>query len=204
MTIVPAVGLHLLRVHSRVEDADGVLRVLWQPPPPPPIEGEEPSPVEDIADLDPEPISSANLYHGDVRPVGLAGRFFAALEDVDEIGDALPDAMRVTPGIGGAFWYHSVVSGAHLAVWDGNLQAPESGLYRFRFGEAHGEMKVIIDGETLIDTRADKEVEVELVEGERRIRLEYLTSAGSPWFEVLWAPPGQPESRWAGVSVACA
>ena len=56
-------------------------------------------------------------------------------------------------------------------------------------------MKVIIDGETLIDTRADREVEVELVEGERRIRLEYLTSAGSPWFEVLWAPPGQPESR---------
>ena len=195
VTIVPAVGLHVLRVHSRVEDADGVLRVLWQPPPPPPIEGEEPSPVEDIADLDPEPISSANLYHGDVRPVGLAGRFFADLEDVDGIGDALPDAMRVTPGIGGAFWYHSVVSGAHLAVWDGNLQAPESGLYRFRFGEAHGEMKVIIDGETLIDTRADREVEVELVEGERRIRLEYLTSAGSPWFEVLWAPPGQPESR---------
>ena len=53
VTIAPAVGLHVLRVHSRVEDADGVLRVLWQPPPPPPIEGEEPSPVEDIADLDP-------------------------------------------------------------------------------------------------------------------------------------------------------
>ena len=195
VTIVPAVGLHVMRVHSRVEDENGVLRVLWRPPPPPPMEGEAPSPVEDNADQNPEPISSTNLYHGDVRPVGLAGRFFVDLEDVDEISDALPDAMRVTPGIGGAFWYHSVVSGPHLAVWDGKLDAPESGLYRFRFGEAHGEMKVIIDGETLIDTRADREVEVELVEGEHRIRLEYLTSAGSPWFEVLWSPPGQPESR---------
>ena len=194
VTIAPAVGLHSLIVQSRIEDADGVLRVLWQLPPPP-EESDEPLPVEKIADQRPEPITSANLYHGDVRPVGLAGRFFAELDDVEEIGDAVPDAMRVTPGIGGAFWYHSVVGGAHLAVWDGNLQAPESGLYRFRFGEAHGELKVIIDGENRIDTRSNREGEVELVEGEHRIRLEYLTSAGSPWFEVLWAPPGAPESR---------
>lgn len=93
------------------------------------------------------------------------------------------------------FWYHSVVEGRHIAVWDGTLNVPDSGLHRFRFGEVHGEMRLNIDGETVIDTRAVRESEVELVEGRHQIRLEYWTSAGSPWFEALWMPPGQPESR---------
>ena len=192
--IAPAVGLHALEVHSVAQDADGVLRLLWQPPPRPKEEDEGTSDKES-AEQSLEPISASNLYHGDVRPVGLAGRFFKSLQDAAEIGDTAPDAMRVTPGVGGAFWYNSVVEGAHLAVWDGILHAPESGLYRFRFGEVHGEMEVVLDGGTVIDTRADRETELELLEGEHRIRLEYVTSAGSPRFEVLWTPPGQPESR---------
>ena len=119
------------------------------------------------------------------------------MEDATEIGDISPDAMQITPGVGGAFWYNSVVEGAHLAVWDGTLNVPESGLHRFRFGEVHGEMRLNVDGETVIDTRAGRESELELVEGRHRIRLEYQTSAGSPWFEALWTPPGQPESRIA-------
>ena len=56
-------------------------------------------------------------------------------------------------------------------------------------------VKVVIDDEAVIDTGAKRESEVELSRGEHRIRLEYVTSAGSPWFEVLWTPPGQSESR---------
>ena len=85
--------------------------------------------------------------------------------------------------------------GNSLAVWDGTLDIPESGLYRFRLGEVHGEMKLTIDGEMIADTRKNREADVDLVEGRHRIGLEYLTSAGSPWFEVLWTPPGQQESR---------
>lgn len=191
--VVPAVGLHALEVRTRVEDTDGALRLLWRQPPP--QEDEQPPEDEDSEKRDLEPIFAGNLYHGDVRPVGLVGRFFDAVDDAAEIGDAIPYAARVTPGVGGAFWYHSVVEGRHIAVWDGTLNLPDSGLHRFRFGEVHGEMRLNIDGETVIDTRADRESEVELVEGRHRIRLEYQTSAGSPRFEVLWTPRGQPESR---------
>ena len=190
--IEPAVGLHALEVRSQVKDADGVLRLLWQPPPAPPKEGEP----EEGSELKPlAPISASNLYHGDARAVGLAGRFFSGVGNADTINGVVPDAAQVTPNIGGAFWYHSVVEGEHLAVWDGTLHAPDPGLYRFRLGHVHGELKVVIDGDTVVDSHADREAEVELVGGEHRIRLEYLTSADSPWFEVMWTPPGEPESR---------
>ena len=193
--IEPSVGLHALEVQANVSDADGVLRLLWRPP--------SVSPEEDSGEMQGKgwsgqqlnPISSGNLYHGDVRPVGLAGRYFGGLESAEQIGDNVPDAMQITPGVGGAFWYDSVVEGPHLGVWDGTLNVPETGAYRFRFGEVHGEIKLILNGDALIDTRGERESEAELLAGRHRIRLEYLTSAGSPRFEVLWTRPGEPEMR---------
>ena len=82
-----------------------------------------------------------------------------------------------------------------LRCGDGTLSVPETGAYRFRFGEVHGEIKLILNGDVLIDTRGEREAEAELFAGRHRIRLEYLTSAGSPRFEVLWTPPGEPEMR---------
>ena len=110
MTIEPAVGLHTLEVLSRVESAEGVLRLLWQPPPVP-MEGEASISDEDTQARALEPIPAGNLYHGDVRPLGLAGRFFGAAKDAGQIADTLPDALQVTPGVGEAFWYNSVVDG---------------------------------------------------------------------------------------------
>lgn len=192
--IVPAVGLHALEVRTRVDDTDGALQLLWRQPPKLLSDDERLSDAEIVPEAL-EPISASNLYHGDVRPVGLVGRFFGGIEDASLIGNAVYDATQITPGVGGAFWYNSVVEGAHLAVWDGTLNVPDSGLHGFRLEEVHGEMRLNIDGETVIDTRDGRESEVELVEGRHRIRLEYQTSAGSPRFEVLWTPPGQPESR---------
>lgn len=193
--IEPSIGLHDLEVQSTVIDTDGVLRLLWRPP--------YVSPEDDVDQVQDggesgrqlKPISSGNLYHGDVRPFGLAGRYFGELKDAGQIGDNGPDAMQVTPGVGGAFWYDSVVEGSHLAVWDGTLSVPETGAYRFRFGEVHGEIELILNGDALIDTRGEREAEAELFAGRHRIRLEYLTSADSPRFEVLWTPPGEPEMR---------
>ncbi|MCY4578355.1 MAG: PA14 domain-containing protein, partial [Chloroflexi bacterium] len=186
-----------LEVRSRVEETDGVLRLLWRQPPIPLNDGKQATEQESVSEPPLVPISASNLYHGDVRPVGLVGRFFRGIEDPREIDRVLPDAQRVTPGIGGAFWYNSVVEGAHLAIWDGVLNVPEAGLYRLRLNEVHGEMKLILDGETIIDSRSDRETEVELSAGRNRIRLEYVAASGSPRFEVLWTPPGQAESRIA-------
>ena len=196
--IEPAVGLHALEVRAHVADNNGALRLLWQPPPLEQDEDGGNDERESEAKLQPlAPIPIEHLYNGDVRPIGLAGRFFVGGDaaTLDELGDAVPDAMQLTAGIGGAFWYNAVVDAPYAAVWDGSLAVSESGLYRFRFGGIHGNMRVLMDGETLIDTRGDREVELELSAGEHRIRLEYEHGGGSPFFELLWTPPGEGTSR---------
>lgn len=199
--IEPAVGLHALEVRAHVANNDGALRLLWQPPPLERdedggnSEGDESNVDAELQPLAPIPIE--HLYNGDVRPIGLAGRFFVGGDAaaLDELGDAVPDAMQLTAGIGGAFWYNAVVDAPYVAVWDGSLAVSESGLHRFRFGGIHGNMRALIDGEPLIDTRGDREVELELSAGEHRIRLEYEHGGGSPFFELLWTPPGEGTSR---------
>ena len=196
--IESAVGLHALEVRAHVADNSGALRLLWQPPP---LERDDDD-GNDEGDAEIEllplaPIPIEHLYNGDVRPIGLAGRFFEGGDaaTLDELDDAVPDAMQLTAGIGGAFWYDPVVDAPYVAVWDGSLAVSESGLYRFRFGGLHGDMRALLDGEPLIDTRGDREVELELSEGEHRIRLEYEHGGGSPFFELLWTPPGEGTSR---------
>lgn len=193
VTVEPAVGLHMFEVRSKVDNPDGILRLLWKQPPPPTEDDLDKE--EDAGEPQFKPITASNLYHGDVRPVGLAGRYFKGIDDANEIDGAIPDAMQITPGIGGAFWYNSVVDDTHLAVWDGNLNVPMSGRYRFKLGEVRGEMRISLDDETLLDTRGEREREIELVEGRHSIRLEYQTGDNSPLFEILWTPPKQPESR---------
>ena len=199
--IEPAVGLHALEVRAHVANNAGALRLLWQPPPLERdedggnSEGDESNVDAELQPLAPIPIE--HLYNGDVRPIGLAGRFFVGGDAamLGDLGDAVPDAMQLTAGIGGAFWYNAVVDAPYAAVWDGNFAVSESGLHRFRFGGIHGNMRVLMDGELLIDTRGDREVELELSAGEHRIRLEYEHGGGSPFFELLWTPPGEGESR---------
>lgn len=196
--IEPAVGLHALEVRAHVGNSDGALRLLWQPPPLERDEDDGNDEGEAEAELQPlAPIPIEHLYNGDVRPIGLAGRFFVGgnAATLDDLGDAVPDAMQLTAGIGGAFWYDAVVDAPYAAVWDGSIAVSESGLHRFRFGGIHGNMRVLMDGETLIDTRGDREVELDLSEGEHRIRLEYEHGGGSPFFELLWTPPGEGTSR---------
>ena len=195
VTIAPSVGLHSIDVRGLVRDTDGILRLLWQVPPSPPKEGRQLPADEEGGKQTLEPIPANNLYHGDIRPVGLSGRFFKSAEDRIQIAESVPDAMQITSGVGGAFWYHPVIEESHLAVWDGTLNVPESGLHRFRLGNVHGELKVTVNGDTVIDTRGEREIEVDLAAGRHRIGLEYLSRAGSPWFEILWTPPGQGESR---------
>lgn len=198
--IEPAVGLHTLEVRAYVEGNAGALRLLWQPPPLERDEDDGNDDGEGDAELELQPLAPIpieHLYNGDVRPIGLVGRFFEGGDAAtpDDLNDVVPDAMQLTAGIGGAFWYDPVVGAPYAAVWDGSLAVSESGLYRFRFGGLHGDMRALLDGEPLIDTRGNREVELELSEGEHRLRLEYEHGGGSPFFELLWTPPGEGTSR---------
>ena len=121
MRIEPAIGLHALEVRADALDAGDALRLLWLPP------SDTDSDEEDAHKETLTPIPVNHLYHGDVRPIGLAGRFFKGAKDASEIGDTIPYAMRVTPSMGMASWYAPVVDGEHVAVWDGTLHAPKSG-----------------------------------------------------------------------------
>lgn len=167
--IRPAVGLHTLRVQGRVEDRSEILRLLWRPP-----------------GRDLMPIPAAHLYHGAIRPMGLAGRFYQGDE---EVAGVLADALRVTP-VTDAFWYDPVLTEPYFAVWQGNLDVRQGGVYDFSL-EAFGDLKLYIDGAVVADSRGESESQVTLLEGPRRIRLEYFSEFSPSEFEVRWAPPGQ-------------
>lgn len=170
VTINAAVGLHTLRVTGRVENLTEILRLLWRPP---------------GGDL--TPIPAKNLYHGAVRPVGLAGRFFQGNE---ERAGVSADALRVTP-VADTFWYDPVLTEPYFAVWEGLLDVPQDGEYGFAL-EAFGDLKLFIDGALTADTQGESESRVKLVAGSRRIRLEYFSEFAPSEYEVRWAPPGQP------------
>ena len=172
--IEPAVGIHAIEVRGRVEDDPGVLRLAWRPP------GGEMQPI---------PID--NLYHGAIRPMGLTGRFFKGDRRTE---DGVPDAMRVTTTVGSAFWYKPVVPEPYFAVWEGALDVPSDGQYRFRLREIFGEMRLFVDGALVADTNGRHEGEASLSQGQRDIRLEYFSAHPPSQFQVLWQPPGQPES----------
>lgn len=167
--IEPAVGLHFLRVQGRVEERNGFLRLLWQPP---------------GRTLEPIPVS--NLYRDSVRPVGLAARFFESGEEGDS-----PDATRVTPSMN-PFYYDTVVPEPYLAVWEGSLEVPSSGVYRFGVAGA-GNVKLLLDGKLTAQAPgvlgAKPEASISLDAGRHAIRVEYESQSPPSQFSVLWGPP---------------
>ena len=169
--IEPAVGLHALTVTARVEDVPGFLRLSWQPP------GGEMS-----------PIGLENLFHGTVRPVGLAGRFYPGGAESES-----PEAMRVTPAVD-VFYYDPVIPEPYLAVWEGHIDVEVGGIYRFRAIGA-GVVRVFIDDELIAHTPESDSVEsgaeLTLMRGNHPFRVEYLSQAPPSELEVFWAPPGR-------------
>ena len=168
--IEPAVGLHSIEFSARVDDRTSTLRILWQPP-----------------DGLLGPIPKANLYHGSVRPVGLAGQFFKSDHEL-----IVPDATRVTPAMD-TFHYDPVVPEPYVATWEGTLNVPESGRYRFSVGGA-GTVSLVLDRVLLgqfppTDTHGP-EASLELDAGPHRIQVGYLSPSPPSQFEVLWEPPG--------------
>ena len=161
-----AVGLHSVRVAGRTEGLSDSVRVSWKPP---------------GGDLEPIPLS--NLYHGPVRPLGLAGRFYAGGAESVE-----PDATRVTPALD-TFWYDPAIPEPYLAVWTGNLDVSNGGTYGFEVDGA-GEIDLWIDGKLRASNVADAAEDAFLTVGAHTIRLEYFSAAPPSRIEVLWEPPG--------------
>lgn len=167
VAIEPAVGLHTLEVKAQVESLDSTIRLLWRPP-----NGELAS------------IPRSNLFHGDVRPIGLAGRFFQGGKT-----DAEADTMRITPTLD-AFWFEPVLSEPYRAKWEGTLFAPEGGEYTFAL-EASGDLKLTLNGNFVAETVGQSEGKINLASGANQIVVEYFSEFPPPRFRIRWKPPRQ-------------
>ena len=169
-TIRPAVGLHALEVKGRVEESGGTLRLLWRPP-----------------GSDWSVIPESHLFRGDVRPYGLAGRFYAT-----EGAENVFAGSRVTPSMQ-PFWYDPVIPEPYRAVWEGALDAPDDGDYGFTLS-AEGELSLSIDGELVARTPPEGDTPhssvVPLTGGPHRIRVEYVSHYPPSLFAIFWTPPG--------------
>ncbi len=171
VTLVPAVGLHSLSIRATIDDPGDFVSLSWQPP------GEVPRPV---------PFS--NLYHGSVRPLGLAGRFYEGEQEKE-----VPDAVHTTPAADN-FYYKPAVPEPYLAVWTGALRVERSGQHNFRL-EGEGTVELAIDGSRVALKPAgagSRTRKVPLDAGESQIRIEYRSPAPPSEFRVLWAPPDRP------------
>ena len=178
--IEPAVGLHAIEVRASGSGAADSLRVVWQPP------GQEAF----------QTIPLGNLFNGSVRPVGLTGRFYDGARAVDSVDGAAPDAVRITPSVGSAFWLEPVLHAPYFAVWHGTLNAPKSGAYIFKTERVAGNLEMFIDGK-FVDSSGENDgsEKVFLSQGAHDIRLEYHAEGKPSKFEILWAPPGWPLSH---------
>ena len=178
--IDPAVGIHSLEIKGIVEDRADVLRLLWQPP-----GGEL------------EAIPTTYLYHGSVRPLGLAGRFHEIEEGLAGDPSAAPTdspaATRLTPAMD-TFWYNPVVPEPYLAVWEGTLDVRADDSYRFKL-DGSGTVKLILDGTLRAQHPGTRiigpEERVTLRAGKHLIRVECFSSGPPSQIEVLWGRSGQ-------------
>ncbi len=168
-TIRPAVGLHTLEVRGRVEHGGGTLRLVWKPP------GSEWA-----------TIPTSHLFRGDVRPYGLAGRFYATEGEEDVFATS-----RITPFMD-VFWYEPVTPEPYRAVWQGTLDAPDDGDYGFTLS-AEGELSLSIDDRLVARTPSDETTPhsevVPLTGGAHSVRVEYVSQYPPSQFAIYWTPP---------------
>ena len=168
----PGVGLHTLSIRATIDGPDDLVRVLWRPP---------------DGDLGPIPLS--RLYRGTVRPLGLAGRFYAGSRT-----DGVPDSVQITPTMD-VFHYDPVVPEPYFAAWDGVLHIDQPGPHKFdavRTGS--GRVALYIDGQPAArdpgggDDPAERTVHLDV--GEHTIRVEYTAESAPSQFRILWSPLG--------------
>ncbi len=169
-SIRPAVGLHSLEVKGRVEEPGGTLRLLWKRP-----------------GSDWQVVPAAHLFRRDVRPYGLAGRFYAVEGEAETYGGS-----RVTPSVQ-PFWYDPVTPEPYRAAWEGMLDTPEDGDYGFTLS-AEGELTLSVDGDLVArvppDETAPHSAVVTLAGGPHRVRVEYVSQYPPSQFAIHWTPPG--------------
>ena len=172
--VVPAVGMHSLKIVGRVSEPDKSVRLLWRPP-----GGEF------------EPIPYSHLYRGTVRPLGAVGRFFTGGDE-----SVLPDAVEIAPSMD-VFNYFPVIDEPHTVAWEGILKVEKLGDHKFAVERVSGPVKFYFENDLLAQDPptedVDREGEVLIGSGSYPIRVEYEARdrGRSTMFKILWQQPGE-------------
>ena len=171
--VVLAKGLHSLRITGEAWNINDAVGVLWKVP-------------GTVPGGESEPIPFGNLYRAGVRPIGLAGRYYAGGQE-----DGTPDAMAVVPTLD-LFHYAPVIPEPYTAIFEGSVEVDEFETRRFRV-ERHGGGRIALYVDERLVARepsgdgVGKEGEVALLAGSHRLRVEYSPEHGPSQFEILWA-----------------
>ena len=171
--VVLASGLHSLKISGEVWNISDSLGVLWTVP------GTVPGGA-------PAPVPFGNLYRADVRPLGLAGRYYAVGRE-----DGTPDAMVVVPTLD-LFHYDPIIPEPYTAIFEGGVAVDEFETRQFRVARhGGGRIALYVDGQLVAqEPPADGiggDGEVALLAGSHQIKVEYSPERGPSQFEILWA-----------------
>ena len=156
------IGLHSVRLEGVAHSESGFTELLWS---------------RDGSAM--ETISSTLLFSDERPPMGLAGVFY-------QESQPLVSHVGLTAD---TFYYDPPIEGPYEAVWAGFLEIPLSAAYKFSL-TGNGAMKLFVNDVLITETTWDSEFsqseEINIRSGKARIELRYLSSTGSPQFEILW------------------
>jgi hypothetical protein len=156
------VGLHSVTLEGTAHSESGFTELLWS---------------RDGGIM--EAIPSALLFSGERSPMGLAGVFYQESEPlISHIGLTAD-----------TFYYDPPIEGPYEAIWAGFLEIPISAAYKFSL-TGNGAMKLFVNDVLVTETTWGSEFaqseEISIHSGKARIELQYLSSTGSPQFEINW------------------
>ena len=156
------VGLHSVTLEGTAHSESGFTELLWS---------------RDGGIM--EAIPSALLFSGERSPMGLAGVFYQESEPLISHVGLTADT----------FYYDPPIEGPYEAIWAGFLEIPISAAYKFSL-TGNGAMKLFVNDVLVTETTWGSEFaqseEISIHSGKARIELQYLSSTGSPQFEINW------------------
>ncbi|HUX88850.1 MAG TPA: PA14 domain-containing protein [Chloroflexota bacterium] len=176
-SITLAQGLHAIQVTAPVTDL-GPVSLQWQPP------GGTMGPVP-----------SSDLFRSPADNRGLLGQYYAGAS-----WSGPPRLEQINP-IVSAHYHFLPIPQPFTVQWDGKIDIPSNGLYRFGT-QSIDESWIYIDNRVVVDNshtaNVYREGAVSLTEGLHDIKIRYVSKSGFPFIDVFWSPPGATRSPLPG------
>jgi 4-amino-4-deoxy-L-arabinose transferase-like glycosyltransferase len=155
-------GEHEIRVEAHV-DSPGQVRLSW----------------------DDSPVPAEALFAYPLGGHGLLGSFYT-----NDNWEGEPALMELTPLIGLRYHAELSIPSPFSVIWQGYLEAPVSGEYRFLL-ETVDDGWVTIDGQEVVRTPDTPDATTTLTAGRHPIEVGFRNRGGFARIFLRWVPPGE-------------